>query len=204
MAEKCARIQNLSFAGVDIARKDSQYFIIECNRNPAFEHFDKALHLNTARLLMDFIRKDLCERLKCHKKTSNKLNQTTSNTISENDTPRQKRSSLVFHQPVYGNIYVESTQKDSNSTWSITESDETINQLLEIIKSSTLPEVAKVDAVNDLNSIKELKKDSINPDVLASIERKTNTINKIIKSSSEIAAKGAPLLHILIEMFGLA
>jgi glutathione synthase/RimK-type ligase-like ATP-grasp enzyme len=200
IAEKCATIQNLSFAGVDIAKKNDQYYVLECNRNPAFENFDKALNINTARLIMSFINEDLFKKIQQESGDGNnkKKSKKKSGLQGENST------NLVFHKPtIYGPVYLQSTQNDSNNTWDISNTDKIITQLLEIIKHSTLHQVTKNEALNDLKSIKELKKDISNPDVLASIERKANALNSILKNSSELASRGIPLFHNLIKILGI-
>ena len=55
IAEQVAQVHKLTFAGADIARKGEDYYLIECNRNPAFEEFDSALNHDTARDLIIYL-----------------------------------------------------------------------------------------------------------------------------------------------------
>lgn len=191
IAESCARQQGLFFAGVDIARYGNDYYVLECNRNPAFEHFDEALNTSAARILVEQI-----STLVSTNETEEPLSQ-----IPKNDS--HDSSNIAFHQPVYGNVFVNSSQVGSETNVSIEESNEVISQLLSIISSSHLGEISKAEAINDLNTVKELKEKTSNSDALQSIERKLGSVNKIIESSSGIAEKATPIISRLAALLGV-
>jgi|GEM_PF-3606378 len=55
LAERAAIVHGFSFAGVDVVRKGEELFLLECNRNPQFSKFEKAVELDVASMMVDFM-----------------------------------------------------------------------------------------------------------------------------------------------------
>lgn len=58
VAESCAQIQKLAFAGVDLCIHNKEIYILECNRNPEFREFENATKVNVAEKIIQFIIQD--------------------------------------------------------------------------------------------------------------------------------------------------
>ena len=74
---------------------------------------------------------------------------------------------------------------------------------MELISTSDLGSISKLDAINDLKSVQSIKDKSNNLDAIQSIERKLGSINKIVASSANIAEKASPILARLTALLGI-
>lgn len=57
--ERCAALFNLPVAGVDMRTHNNKLHVIEVNRNPGFEHFEKATNINVAEKIVNFLSKNI-------------------------------------------------------------------------------------------------------------------------------------------------
>ena len=65
LAEEASKASYHSFSGLDIlGLPDGNYTVLECNRNPQFEKFDRALGENVAKKMLEYIREVCMEKRK--------------------------------------------------------------------------------------------------------------------------------------------
>ncbi len=200
IAEKCAQKSALFFAGVDIGKVKNEYYVLECNRNPAFEHFDEALNINTAHILMQNIY-DVVAKSKSAKSAN-----IDGPPNIEKEPPKQSTknssSNIAFQQPNYGNIFVNSTHIGHNLRDS-RDADVLIDKLLRLIENAAIGRLAKQDIVDDLISLKTIKDQQNETDILNAIQRRIENVNSIISAAGDIGAKAYPLLKGLASIFNI-
>ena len=195
LAEKVAKLHKLMFAGVDIGIKNNTLYLLECNRNPAFEAFDQALNQDSAKLLIEKI---------YNKITSIKSNTKNRNKDTSKEHPKTKEASLVFNQPIYGNVYLNSEhEQDGGHTYNQNQIlDKALKDLVKFIQSSDIDEISKKDALSEIKDIEQLKEKKEKPEILSSIDRKIKTLNNIVEGSTKLSKSATPLIEMISSYFG--
>ncbi len=203
LAEQVAKFHNLTFAGVDIGIKDNELYVIECNRNPAFERFDYALNQDSARIFIEHIFNSLKEKQKqsmlC-KKNNGKNNKDYIIIKNFGKSIKRENTLIVKNSIKADRVYIHSSHYEENIQNDI-EVEKIIQSLIKIIVDAKLDNFTKKDALNELNALKDLNCQKNKTEVLLSIERKLTTLNNIIKNSENLLESARPLLIKLSEYF---
>ncbi len=123
--------------------------------------------------------------------------------IFANGEEIQKRitSQAVFNAPIYGGVQIGGERNIQNI--SLSNVVDIVAKLDELLKSSSLPELEKEDAIEAISRIPELAKKEQSGDVLERVKTRLDIVKSTIEVSEDIAKKALPLVAILYKLFKL-
>jgi len=109
-------------------------------------------------------------------------------------------SHAVFNAPIYGGVQIGERNTQNISLSNVVD---IVAKLSELVKSSSLPELKKEDAIEAISRIPELAKKEQSKEVLERVKTRLDIVKSTIEVSGDIAKKAVPLVATLYKLFGL-
>ena len=108
----------------------------------------------------------------------------------------------VFNAPVHGGVQVGGHNNTQNINITSNSSvDEVVNKLVEVLRSSSLPELEKEDAIEAAQRLPQLAEKEKSTEVLERAKSRLEVIKSTVETGKQVSEIAAPLLTWLINYF---
>lgn len=132
------------------------------------------------------------------------------NSVNNPQRATEHFSSTIINNYISGNNYgginqqtgVNNTQINSSS--SINEIEEKINELVEAVKNSSLSEVQKITVENDLQTIQKLTRVENSPEVKQVVSDRITGVKDVLSTTADLVSLGQVILPMIAYFFHIA